>query len=101
MRSGVEIRLLGELEVARDGRPLPLPASKKTRALLAYLAATARPHLRQSLCDLLWPGPDDPRAALRWSLTKIRPVVDEQGTSRIVADRDRVGFEVAGARVDL
>jgi DNA-binding SARP family transcriptional activator len=101
MAKGVEIRLLGELEVARDGRVVPLPASKKTRALLAYLALTARPHLRQSLCELLWPGPDDPRAALRWSLTKIRPLVDERGTSRIVADRDRVEFEVAGARVDL
>jgi DNA-binding SARP family transcriptional activator/tetratricopeptide (TPR) repeat protein len=101
MPKGVEIRLLGELEVARDGRALPLPASKKTRALLAYLVASARPHLRQSLCELLWPGPDDPRAALRWSLTKIRPLVDERGATRIVADRDRVGFEIAGARVDL
>jgi hypothetical protein len=39
----LEIRLLGELEVERDGQAVPLPASKKSRALLAYLAATARP----------------------------------------------------------
>ena len=101
MAERVEIRLLGELEVARNGRSVPLPASKKTRALLAYLAATARPHLRQTLCELLWPGPDDPRAALRWSLTKIRPVVDERGKARITADRDRVAFEALGAHVDL
>ena len=39
---GVEIRLFGELAVLRDGRPVALPASKKTRALLAYLAATGK-----------------------------------------------------------
>ena len=61
----LEIRLLGELAVVRDGRVAPLPASRRTRALLGYLAATARPHLRSHLCDLLWEGPDDPRAALR------------------------------------
>jgi DNA-binding SARP family transcriptional activator len=97
----LEIRLLGELEVARDGRAIALPASKKTRALFAYLAATARPHLRERLCELLWPGPDDPRAALRWSLTKLRALVDDRGAERIVADRDRVGFEARGARIDL
>ncbi|HVR02061.1 MAG TPA: alpha/beta hydrolase, partial [Polyangia bacterium] len=65
----VEIRLLGELKLSLGGRVQALPASKKTRALLAYLVATAKPHLRERLCALLWDGPDDPRAALRWSLT--------------------------------
>ncbi len=98
---GVEIRLLGELQVARDGRGIPLPASKKTRALLAYLAATAQPHSREKLCELLWPGPDDPRAALRWSLTKIRALLDDRTATRIVADRDRVELQPHGARIDL
>jgi hypothetical protein len=40
------IRLLGELAVLRNGEPLALPSSKKTRALLAYLVATGRPHER-------------------------------------------------------
>ena len=61
----LEVRVLGELELLRSGKPLALPASKKSRALLAFLVVTARPHLRESLCDLLWLGPDDPRAALR------------------------------------
>jgi DNA-binding SARP family transcriptional activator len=84
----VEVRLLGELEVVRDGAPLELPASRKTRALLAYLAATGRTHLRSALCDLLWDGPNDPRAALRWSLTKLRPIVGDA----LVADRDHVAL---------
>jgi len=97
----LEIRLLGELTVRRNGRPSPLPASKKTRALLAYLVATGRSHGREKLCEILWEVPDDPRGALRWSLSKLRPIVDGQGCKRLVADRDRVAFEVNGADVDL
>ena len=51
-------------QFAAAAKTLPLPASKKTRALLGYVVATGRPHLREKLCELLWPGPDDPRAAL-------------------------------------
>jgi DNA-binding SARP family transcriptional activator len=97
----LEIRLLGELAVVRGGRRLELPASKRTRALLGYLAATGRPHLRSQLCDLLWEGPDDPRAALRWSLAKLRPLVDEEGASRLAADRERVALEPRGALIDV
>jgi DNA-binding SARP family transcriptional activator len=91
---GTELRLLGDVEVRAAGRKIALPASKKTRALLGYLALTQASQLREHLCDLLFQGPDDPRAALRWSLTKLRGVV---GEARIVADRERVSFD--GERV--
>ncbi|HET6146205.1 MAG TPA: AAA family ATPase [Polyangia bacterium] len=99
----LQIRLLGELELARGGRTLVLPASKKTRALLAYLCATGRAQRRDALCELLWDGPDDPRAALRWSLTKIRPLLDPggDGSCRLVTDRERVEFQAAPEVVDL
>ncbi|MGO9839005.1 MAG: ATP-binding protein [Polyangiaceae bacterium] len=96
----LEIRLLGELEVVEGGRKLALPASKKTRALLGYLVATGSPHLRERLCDLLWQGPDDPRAALRWSLTKIRVLLDSVGVKRVVADREHVAFEPKHVQCD-
>src|SRR6185503_16962829 len=48
------IRLLGRLELHKRGQAVALPASKKSRALLAYLVATTRPHLRDRLCELLW-----------------------------------------------
>jgi DNA-binding SARP family transcriptional activator len=92
---------LGDPEVRLDGAPIPLPASKKTRALLACLALSETPKLRDSLCSLLWDGPDDPRAALRWSLSKLRAVVERDGVVRLVADRERVRFEGAGALVDV
>ena len=95
------IRLLGQLSVARDGETLALPQSKKTRGLLAYLAVTGRSHRRDRLCDILWDIPDDPRGALRWSLSKLRPLVNEPETDRIVADRDSVFFDSKGASVDV
>jgi DNA-binding SARP family transcriptional activator len=97
----LEIRLLGEPEVVVDGQARSLPASKKTRALLGYLVATARPQRRERLCELLWDGPDDPRAGLRWSLAKLRPLLDLGGVVRVVADRERVHFERHGAEVDV
>jgi pimeloyl-ACP methyl ester carboxylesterase/DNA-binding SARP family transcriptional activator len=98
---GLSIRTLGELAVTRDGETLPLPASKKTRALLAYLALTGRPHRRDRLCEVLWELPDDPRAALRWSLNKLRPLVNDGAGERLVADRERVGLQTAGLDIDL
>lgn len=96
----LNIRLLGELRLARDGTPLPLPASRKTRALLGYLIATGQAHRRERLCDLFWDGPDDPRAELRWCLSKIRSLlVDVE--ARLVADRERVCIELENAAVDL
>jgi DNA-binding SARP family transcriptional activator/tetratricopeptide (TPR) repeat protein/energy-coupling factor transporter ATP-binding protein EcfA2 len=97
----LEIRLLGPLEVRREGQALALPRSKKARALLGYLVATGRPHSRQGLCELLHDGPADPRAALRWSLSKLRPVVDDEHTARLVCNRDQIRFEGHGATVDL
>ena len=99
--SSLKIRLLGELQLGRgDGPALTLPASRKTRALLGYLIATGQPHRRERLCDLFWDGPDDPRAELRWSLSKIRPLLNDGGAT-LVADRERVGIELGSAAVDL
>jgi DNA-binding SARP family transcriptional activator/tetratricopeptide (TPR) repeat protein len=98
---GLQIQLLGELQVLHDGRPAALPPSKRTRALLGYLVATGRAHTRQRLCDLFWDGPDDPRAALRWSLWKLRPLVDHGRTQRLIADREHIAFEPHGADVDM
>jgi DNA-binding SARP family transcriptional activator/pimeloyl-ACP methyl ester carboxylesterase len=97
----LQIDVLGPLAVARRGDVLTLPQSKKTRALLAYLVLTGRPHRRDRLCRLLWDVPDDPRGALRWSLSRLRPLVDEPGHARILADRNSVGFERSGAAIDI
>src|SRR5512139_358124 len=98
---GPALRLgfLGPFVATRGGEPVPLPRSQKTRALLAYLAVTRRPHTRERLCALLWDVADDPRGALRWSLSKLRPLVDGPGP-RLVTDRDGVALESTGIHVD-
>jgi DNA-binding SARP family transcriptional activator len=59
---GFTIRMLGALEIRRDGRALALPASRKVRALFAYLALAPQAMSRSHLCELLWDMPGD-RAA--------------------------------------
>lgn len=98
--TGLMLSVLGELRLIRTGQPVPLPASRKTRALLAYLALTGRPHRRERLCELFWELPDDPRASLRWALSKIRAAVDMPGDSLILADRERVALAPGVARSD-
>lgn len=95
------LRFLGDIEIRRGDSSLRLPQSRKTRALLAYLVVSAKPHRREQLCSLLWDVTDDPRAALRWSLSKLRPLVDDVGAPRIVSDGDNIGFEARGATVDI
>jgi len=100
-KESLRVCVLGQLAVLRDRTRMLLPPSKKTRALLAYLAVTARPHSRDRLCAMLWAVPDDPRAALRWSLSRLRPLVDEPDCPRIIADRDTVGLDLDRVTVDI
>ncbi len=97
----ISIGTLGELTVDHDGSRVTLPASKRTRALLAYLAVTARPHRRDRLCEVFWAIPDDPRGALRWSLSKIRPLVNDDASQRLVADRERVTLQTSDVEIDF
>jgi DNA-binding SARP family transcriptional activator len=97
----LQVSVLSNLAVLRHRTKMQLPPSKKTRALLAYLAVTARAHSRNRLCAIFWAVPDDPRAGLRWSLSRLRPLVDEPDCRRIVADRNNVGLDLSLVTVDF
>jgi DNA-binding SARP family transcriptional activator len=97
----LKLRFLGEIHVERGERRLPLPQSKKTRALLAYIALAKRPERRDRLCSLFWDVADDPRGALRWSLSRLRPLVDTPRRQRLLTDREHVSFDPAGVWIDL
>lgn len=99
--ASLQIRLLGELAVLRQGEPVRLPRSKKTRALLAYLVLRPGPHRRERLCEIFWQIPDDPRAALRWSLSKLRRVVNDDAHERIRGDREHVEFVSEDGEIDM
>jgi pimeloyl-ACP methyl ester carboxylesterase/DNA-binding SARP family transcriptional activator len=95
------LRFLGELEIRRGATAMRLPQSRKTLALLAYLVVSGAPHRRERLCSLFWDVADDPRAALRWSLSKLRPLIDDGDALRLVSQSGSICFEARGATVDF
>jgi DNA-binding SARP family transcriptional activator/TolB-like protein len=99
-RAVLEVRLLGPLAIRRGGAAVALPASRKVRALLAYLALAPHAVARSQLCELLWDVPNDPRGELRWCLSKLRGLVDEADRKRIDAHGDAVRLDLAGCVVD-
>ena len=92
--------MLGQFTVSRDDAQLELPASRKVRALLAYLLLSPHPVARSRLCELLWDVPNDPRGELRWCLSKIRRLVDEPIRRRVVTQGDTVTVDAADCFVD-
>jgi DNA-binding SARP family transcriptional activator/TolB-like protein len=97
---GLRLQLLGPLVLSRGGSPVVLPASRKVRALLAYLAMAGRAVSRHHLCELLWDLPNDPRGELRWCLSKLRGVLDEGEQARVLADGESLRLDLAGVPVD-
>lgn len=99
-RPTLQIRVLGPLTISRANRALALPASRKVRALIGYLALTPLAVTRTQLCELLWDVPNDPRGELRWCLSKIRGIVDEPGTRRVHTHDDAVELDLSDCFVD-
>ena len=97
----LHLRLLGPLSIAREGMALNLPASRKVRALVAYLALAPRPVGRNRLCELLWDVPNDPRGELRWCLSKMRRVLDEPGRRRVETRDEGIALDLADGFVDV
>lgn len=95
------IRTLGGLSVFQDDQRLTLPRSKKTRALLAYLAISEKPFRRDQLCELFWTEPNDPRSTLRWSLSKIRALVNQTDQERLITDHERVSLLTYDILIDI
>lgn len=99
--SGLQIRVLGPATVSRQGAPVPLPRSRKVRALLAYLALSEGPVSRSRLCDLLWDVPNDPRGELRWCLSKLRGLLDDDDRRRVIAGaNDSIELDLSDCTVD-
>ena len=92
--------MLGALRVSRQGRSIALPASRKVRALLAYVALASKPVARGPLCELLWDVPNDPRGELRWCLSKIRGLLDDGASRRVLTRGDTVQLDLSRCRVD-
>lgn len=101
MAAEIEIQLLGPMTVRVDGNIRELPKSRKTRALLALLALEPKPHTRAALCEWIWPDTSDPRAGLRWSLTKLRDVLPAGSAELIDANRESVSINWSAVHTDV
>ena len=97
--TGLEIRVLGPLEVRVDGVPLVVD-TRKALAILALLAAERRPFAREELAAMLWPESDDEsaRGALRRTLSVLRSAL---GDRWLLVDRSTVTLDAAGTWIDL
>ncbi len=89
----LRIQFLGQPRLLSEGQRVDLPGNRPL-ALLAYLLLTRKAHPREHLIDLFFDGPADPRAALRWALSKIRKAI---GDEYILAKQDEIAFNFASA----
>jgi TolB-like protein/DNA-binding SARP family transcriptional activator/Flp pilus assembly protein TadD len=96
----VALRLFGCFGVTRNGEHAVLPASRRVRALIAYLVMAPRPVHRARLCELFWDVSNDPRGELRWCLTKIRGLLGDPSQERVKAENDWVSIDAATIEVD-
>src|SRR4051812_11255482 len=100
-RGVLRVDLAGGLRLERDGVELPPPASRRARAILAYLALNPGPHPRGRLAAAFWPDVLDeaartsPRAALSELRRAPRP-----GAGHVVATRETVALDGDGLAVD-
>jgi DNA-binding SARP family transcriptional activator/TolB-like protein len=96
----LHLRMLGPMAIERAGIPVKLPASRKVRAVIAYLALAPHAVARSHLCELLWDVPDDPRGELRWCLSKIRRLFDGPDRPRVESAGDGVSLDLSDCVVD-
>lgn len=100
----LHVSLLGGFTCcAGDGTPLRFP-TRKTAALLAYLAANAdRRHSRTRLAGLLWDDmPEDrARANLRKTLSRLRSAVPAAARRCLILDTREAGMDSGELVVDV
>src|SRR5947199_5443761 len=96
------LKLLGPPEVRHAGQTL-LFSTRKELALLIYLAAEGRVHLRKKLSEQFWPEGDamHGRAALRITLHHLRHILGEGAgvhpVSHLLVERDTLGLDFTSA----
>jgi len=99
----LQLTLLGGFEARlTSGADLDTP-SKKTRALLVYLALPAgRAHARNQLTCLLWSdrGHKQAHDSLRQTLSKLDRAISGVGTSLLVKSHDTVALDASAVAVD-
>lgn len=95
----LSLALLGKPKVRHGGAELAFP-TRKTLALLIYLALEDGRHAREKLAALFWPesGPEPSRAMLRYTLSQLRGMLDHAGEPpHLIVERDALGLDPRSA----
>ena len=94
----LDLQLLGQPSITRDGVPVSL-SGRKPWGLLVFLLLEPRP-TRREVASRIVPEANDPLAALRWLLHQVRRAVEPEGT--IVELDGRLELRLTdGVTVDL
>ena len=99
----LSLKLLGEFEVRRAPASAIAFRTRKTKALLAYLAwPPGRAHTRDKLAAVLWENSDQDHARknLRHTLALLRKAVSGKTAKIIVSDSDRLYLDPETVEVD-
>jgi DNA-binding SARP family transcriptional activator/predicted ATPase len=100
----LQLRLLGAFELRRvDGQHVPL-ATKKSKALLAYLAVhCGQPQQRAKLAALFWEesSEEQARESLRQTLTLLRKALSPEASERLLVHSDTVALAPAACFIDI
>ena len=96
----LQVRLLGQFDVQRDGAPISIP-SRLAQSLFAYLILTAgTAHRREELAGLLWPDTTDENARrnLRQELWRLRKAIESSAPGRgvphfLLVDEITIAFD--------
>jgi DNA-binding SARP family transcriptional activator len=99
----LEVRVIGELNIRLDGLTGELPASRRVRALLGWLALHPGRHSRSRLAGLFWPDVPETsaRASLRSAIWALRSALGPDFAGYLVTDRDTVTLAGGDLCVDL
>ena len=90
----LEIRLLGQFSLQRDGNRLEIP-SRPAQSLFAYLILNSGvQHRRERLAGMFWPESMESSARnnLRQALWRIRSSIEDDKHSYVTSDRFHVGI---------
>ena len=99
----LEIQVIGELEVRLASAKAELPAGRRVRALLGWLAVHPGRHPRSRLAGQFWPDvlEASARASLRSAIWALRSALGPDLGSCLATDRDTVTLAADDLWVDL
>ncbi len=94
----LQVRMLGDLRVTRDGAPVSVPVA--IRRFFTFLALRPGPHMRDALSARFWPdaAQTNALASLRTAIWVLRKVVGEDA---VLATRTAVGLRHETLWVDV